>query len=255
MRVVIILIGMMILHVHHLSAQGSGQVLKVQIKKDVFVDEFFLLLEQGSSAGHDSFDAVKISDGFVSIASLESNKQRLSIHARPFPKGQEQIPLVLKGYAVGTYALVIDADKMTSNDIQVSLLDRYLNKSIQIESRQVNYEFNLDSTSLNGAGMNRFSLILNKVYPFQDPPTMDANLLAFPNPFTENLKINVNENATEQADIRIIDLNGKVCLRFKFKDVLKDDVLDLPCGALLPGIYLLEWKSGSRRKTLKIVKI
>ena len=103
--------------------------------------------------------------------------------------------------------------------------------------------------------MNRFALVFNKTPPAHPPKPPDADLFAFPNPFVEKISLNVKNNEADEATIRILDIQGKVCLQLKFKAILKDQILEIPCGHLLPGIYLLEWKSSNKVKTLKIIKI
>ena len=78
----------------------------------------------------------------------------------------------------------------------------------------------------------------------------ESELKVFPNPFTEEVNILVN-NAGENLLVKITDQLGRTILE---NEVYQNNKMKLNTGLLSPGIYFVSVTSGSSRLTQKIIK-
>ena len=76
----------------------------------------------------------------------------------------------------------------------------------------------------------------------------------YPNPFTEQLNIQLNSKYNSMIDIRMFDVIGKQCYNAQqlVQAGLNNIVID---SDLIPGIYFVEIKSGLKRLCLKVIKV
>lgn len=81
----------------------------------------------------------------------------------------------------------------------------------------------------------------------------DEKLSAFPNPFVQSIKVNINDlPMNEQLTLRVIDIYGKV--RYELNEVQESSEIDLK--HLDPGLYFLLMFNGSNKviKSFKLIK-
>jgi hypothetical protein len=239
-------------------AQAPGNSLTIKLNSSVFSDSFQLIFTANGNVELDDQDAVKVSEGYLSISSLHPKGSKLAIEERAFPAGEQEVGLFVKGYAGGNYQLKLLSTKFQTANTGIILFDKYLNKKLPLLSEStMDYAFAIDSAVLETQGSSRFSLLLSKVSLTAPALAASGGLLAFPNPFKQQLFLNTQNNPTALAEVRIKDLLGRLVWRKEFKDVQLNDILELECQSLIPGLYLLEWsdKANPKRfKTLKIIK-
>lgn len=238
--------------------QAPRNNIVLQLSSGVFSDSYQLIFKTGGNMDMDDQDALKVSEGYVSISSLHAKGLKLAIEERDFPVGEEEVSLVVKGYASGEYHLKIVAAEFETVHTGVVLFDKFMNKKLTVSAEStMDYVFTIDSAVKESQGDKRFSLLLSKVS--LPVPAIDTGpeLLAYPNPFHHHLFINVKEFHTPSAEVRIKDLSGRLVWQKAFKDVQMNAQLELECQNLFPGLYLLEWNDHTNpknSKTLKIIK-
>lgn len=238
--------------------QREGLRVAIRLERDVFADEYLLQLKANGDSAINAFDAVKISDGFVSLAGIHRSGQYLSAEERPLPTKAEVVPLYLKVFGTGTYQLRFRLSDWDHQRFELRLEDNDLQQQSAINRAEQVYSFTVETALKASAGASRFSLV---VTPRQGTLVAEAAappLLAFPNPFTDRLFLNVKAQQEAAVTIRLIDMGGAIRWEQQFVDVMPEQILELNCGRLVPGLYLLEWRpKGSRQKriTLKIIKI
>jgi len=229
----------------------------LQLSSSVFSDSFQLIFKTGGNVDMDDQDALKVSEGYLSISSLHPKGSKLAIEERAFPAATEEITLVVKGYASGEYQLKITAAEFETAHTGVILFDKFMNKKLAVSAKsRIDYSFTIDSALAESQG-KRFSLLLSKVSLPQQVNDTGPELLAYPNPFQHHLFINVKNHHTSSAEVRIKDLTGRLVWQKAFKEVQMNAQLELECQNLYPGLYLLEWNdhiNPKKSRTLKIIK-
>jgi hypothetical protein len=79
----------------------------------------------------------------------------------------------------------------------------------------------------------------------------ELSMTVFPNPSTSDFKVVVESNTSEVADVRVLDLSGRVIERLPATPTN----VEVTLGAkLAPGVYFIEVSTGSDKKMVKVVK-
>ena len=82
-----------------------------------------------------------------------------------------------------------------------------------------------------------------------------SSLSVYPNPFTNNIKLQVNSSKEENSTIRFINMNGQEILKRNVTLQPGDNIVivkDLETVA--PGLYVMEFRTGDGVITQKIIK-
>ncbi|GAB2786564.1 hypothetical protein GCM10027175_26380 [Hymenobacter latericoloratus] len=82
------------------------------------------------------------------------------------------------------------------------------------------------------------------------PAVADTQLAAYPNPFTTELRVRLP--AAPAATLRLLDLAGRSVYALPVPAAQTSLTLTPP--ALQPGVYLLEWRSGSQVQRTRLLK-
>ncbi|MBN2612056.1 MAG: T9SS type A sorting domain-containing protein [Bacteroidales bacterium] len=78
-------------------------------------------------------------------------------------------------------------------------------------------------------------------------------IITYPNPFTDNFKIFFSEPITDEIDIVLSDLTGKVFFNKRF-NLTGPENFELETSHLSNGVYLISFTSGGLTKILKVIK-
>lgn len=254
MKKIILLIAFVCLLPYTGFAQVPDSRLTVKLRRSVFSDSFLLVFKEQGRAEVDDRDALKVSEGYLSVSSLHAKGIKLAIEENIFSENNMEVTLFVKGYTSGVYNLSLTTTDFKAVGREVVLLDKFLNKKTVLQSNAtIDYAFNIDSNALESQGNNRFSVLLSKVS--LPALTRDGGLIAYPNPFKDKLSIYVGDNAAESGEVRLKDLLGRVVWRKQFNDVQQNAVLELESLELIPGLYLLEWADQTQPKKIKTLKM
>ena len=79
-----------------------------------------------------------------------------------------------------------------------------------------------------------------------------AILQVFPNPAGEQLQLRWNGDATQPADLRVLDLSGRVLSRYNLPEGMLH--YDLNLKNLQSGVYLLQVIQGNTTESIRFVK-
>jgi len=258
MKIQVLWVALVCFFLSNAEAQIQENRITVQLTKNVFSDSFQLVFKENGQDTINDQDAQKIGDGYVSISSLHRKEIKLAIEERAYPTLNIEIPLFIKGYETSDYHLFVQATDFKGSGTRITLYDKLLNKKTPILFNGITcYGFTIDLAVLGSQGGDRFSLQFDKVSINPSPSMVEGTFMAFPNPFRDNLFLDVKDNHTAMVEIRLKDLLGRIVWRKEFKEVQKNDVLTLEGQQLIPGMYLLEWRDRNdpkKFKTLKIIK-
>ncbi len=190
--------------------------------------------------------------------------------------------LQIKGNAVGegliTYKLKNDFFEGETNSIKYSIIDKppvpliTREGSNLVSSNSTGNQWYLDGIKLQGENNNKIKASSTGVYTVQSTNNdgcisdfskgeyglitstlKEENLMFYPNPFVNNIKLSFSAEFGNSADIKILDNKG--ISRFEKKSVQNGEIVDL---SLLPvGTYILNLLSNDMGKFIssKIVKI
>jgi hypothetical protein len=253
-KVPVLLIALVCLFLHTGLAQVPDSHLTVRLHRDVFSDSFKLVFKEQGSAAVDDHDALKVSEGYLSVSSLHDKGIKLAIEEKNYAENNMETALFVKGYTSGLYSLSLTTTDFKAAGREVILFDKFLNKETVLQSNATtDYAFTIDSNALESQGNNRFSVLLNKVsFPVLN---RDGGLIAYPNPFKDTLSLHVGDHVTGPGEVWLKDLLGRVVWRKQFGNVQSNTVLVLAGMDLIPGLYLLEWRDQNELKKFKTLKV
>ena len=93
------------------------------------------------------------------------------------------------------------------------------------------------------------------VAPVTEAPVVDtqqgSSLTLYPNPATNSINISYSFEGNEQANVTILDVEGRELLRTK---ITANDVTQLPLGNLQPGLYLCKVQTDKESVTQVFTK-
>ncbi len=156
--------------------------------------------ENGSKNLNRNLDAVTIASPSFGLASLKGNS-RLSIAVRPTIETVDTIALSVMSYLTGKFSLKFTEIESFAGMTQMVLVDKYLNKMINIDKTIV---YNFDVTSdPNSIGNNRFVILFSKVGTaafttgLVNATENVSNVILYPNPAISSINL-----ACSNADVR-----------------------------------------------------
>lgn len=195
-------------------------------------------------AGNDNAGAVVVGANILPIELLSftgskvNNKTKLEwITATEINNDRFVIERSLDGYNFKPIANVKGAGN-SNNAIRYEAFDESPNKGINYyRLKQVDYD-----------GAFSYSNIVAIKY------TDEAFMVnVYPNPFNQQLNININGANGEEAHITIVDITGKTVYSERSSNAENNIMIELD-GSLPNGVYFLKIQIASTAQTLKIVK-
>ncbi len=111
---------------------------------------------------------------------------------------------------------------------------------------------NTDGTYMPyGAGCNVTTSSANRINP-EDGNVSDFKVIAYPNPFAENFKLNVSTSSQTAIQIRVYDMLGK---QIENRSVKVSEIEGLLVGETYPsGVYNLIVTQGNTTQTVRVIK-
>lgn len=233
---------------------NQNNTLNITLKRKEFSQPLVLKLTDQGRPGLSDGDAVKIGEGFVSIGSLSADGIRLSIDERGLTDNEHEISVFTKGYETGTYQLRFTNIESFPDQVKISLKDNFLKTIKVLTSLDSLVEFNIDLTNPETFGDARFVIILNQKETIDKKPE-EPPLLAWPNPFTNELRLKTDV-PVKNANVNVIDVMGRSVLNKELGNLNSGDVVTLPLGHLLKGIYFIRVTDSGKPigKVLKVLK-
>jgi len=82
-----------------------------------------------------------------------------------------------------------------------------------------------------------------------------SNMTVYPNPFTNNIKFQVNSAKEEMSTIRFINMNGQEVLKRSITLMPGENIVIIKdLGTMAPGMYIMEFGTKDGVMTQKIIK-
>jgi hypothetical protein len=115
------------------------------------------------------------------------------------------------------------------------------------------YTFTHDNPSV-GINYYRLKILENDgTYAYSnvisDVLYVDNRFFIYPNPVTHELTIHMNDNRQTEANLELMDINGRVLIK---KIIRNDDKID--CEDLIPGVYILRINQNGNFTDIKLIK-
>jgi len=113
--------------------------------------------------------------------------------------------------------------------------------------------------SVNSPGYHVKDLSVNVPHNDQitvhiDLKPFDMSVLVYPNPFSDNINIMLNDSLAGDVEIEIVDASGKVFIN-KTYESFPPGVIEINAGPLSTGFYILKVKSHTLQNHIKILKV
>nr|WP_068888042.1 DUF2341 domain-containing protein [Pedobacter panaciterrae] len=239
---------------HNVETSVKGAQLIIQLKRDAFEQQYMVsFVADGLDTVNDR-DAVKIGEGYVSIAGL-INGTKLSYDERTSLTEKKKIQLFTKGWDSGSYCLNLQGLESFAPTTSITLTDKYLNLSREISASKNSYCFSMDEKVTESWG-NRFVVTLEPAL-IKDPAVSEVKgLTLYPNPISNKFYLKNSSDKVFNAKLTIGDLYGQSLLTKHL--TIGNGINEVNVEPLVKGIYLISVfdKTGNKLlKTFKIVKL
>lgn len=232
---------------------GTGTTcLTVGISRDGFKQEYKLLFTKNGTEEVSDQDAIKIGEGYVSIAGLVNNT-KLAIDRRPLLLGDKEVKLYVNGWATGNYTLHIEGKETFDKLTDITLIDAYTNQRVPINTMQKTYHFYIDINDPGSRGANRFSLAFEQKKDLQNLHS-GSSAIIYPNPFSDKLRIKTLNNEHMLAVAIIRNLLGSIVSTQQINLYAGNDT-EIAVGNLIAGMYFVQLVDKSSNKTIATFKI
>jgi hypothetical protein len=236
--------------------------LEVVISRDDFSQRYILKLDAGGTDEVTDLDALSLGDGYVNLAGLSSDQQKLMVDSRGLVNRKATVPLYVKGWSTGPYELTFSGFDSFQPEDSILLVDKYANSSRLLTQTNNHYPFQIDADAQQSQGPDRFSLSIRIGIQHREPNTgvggNDPDILIYPNPFTDLITMKAQAPFPQELQLIIRDLMGKTVLTQNLNATPESSALSINAGSLTKGMYILELrdkKLNKRLKTAKIIKL
>jgi hypothetical protein len=231
--------------------------LEAVITGSAFSQRYTLKLEPSGLDEVTDEDAASLGDGYVAVAGLSADNQKLLVDSRALQDSAMLIRMYVKGYATGSYALQFSGFSTFEPGDSLLLKDNYLNTSTILSVANPLYSFQIDIKEPQTQGLTRFSLMFKKVLHVPIPlwnSELGAQVKLYPNPFTDVINMHSAVPFPEGMQVVIRDMMGRVVLSQDF-NVVEGSSASVNARALNKGFYIIELRDRKQNKRLKIAKI
>jgi hypothetical protein len=223
-------------------------IIKIKLSSQKWSDETVLFFNKGASDNFDKgLDVPKIqlnSNPAPSLYTSIENK-KLVYNALPIENLPRTIPLHFYVASTGTHEISLSEQRNLRDFLPIYLEDKKLNIVQDLTKKAYNF------TASAGTDTSRFVLRFDLAFAKEIP---DESLLIFPNPTTDELKINIDNQFKGKIHIRFLDIFGReVSSQIVDKQFVIQE-FSIQIGNLPIGIYFLEIEVGKNKQVKKIVK-
>ena len=230
--------------------------LEVGITRAEFHQKYILKFDEEGLDEVTDADALSLGDGYVNIAGLSADNQKLMIDSRSIAEPEVHVNLYVKGWATGAYVLSFSGLESFDPGDSIMLEDKYLQATTLLSPAANRYAFQIQADVPQSQGAERFTLTIKKALPNKNTATelLDKRrLLVYPNPFVDVIHLQSAEPLPEQVQVVIRDLMGRIVLVCNIKTDTQEASVD--AGRLSKGLYILELRDTRRNKRIKTAKI
>ncbi|WP_316837724.1 T9SS type A sorting domain-containing protein [Pedobacter nutrimenti] len=230
-------------------AQTREGRLKITLSCGDFSDQCILVFKKVGEEGATDRDALKIGEGYISVAILGLNQQHFSIQEKPVLKGDTDYGLFVKGFPSEHYQLRIEG-------MDVLLQDKVEKHLLTVPSSGAAYHFSMDIPVYSNPERSRFTLHFEPSEKREMPIiNQDKVLTVYPNPWKEKLTIRFKESPKRDFDVLIRDLSGGLVWSRYFNYAPDRNEFILDCGKQSQGIYFLQVLDAFQHPVSETIKL
>jgi hypothetical protein len=209
-------------------------------------DELFINFREDATEGQDNFDAPKLVNASMNIASIGIDDKRYNINCLPALSGDREIALSIMGTVAASYFLVFNGVSSFAAH-SVYLIDSYLKTNSQV-SNGFSYPIQITSDSAS-IKEGRFKLIFTKsATGLASAMANQKGIIAYPNPVENMLYLDLN--GSNDAEYVLFNQLGEEVL----KGMLTEEKSVLNTSEWRNGVYFIRVASVNAIQTIKIIK-
>ncbi len=234
-----------------------SQHLKIRFSNDsANVDEAMIVFDNTATIqGNDTKDAGKFFNDRLNIYTVSNDGANLTFNYIPFQKKLDTVKLSAwsfntTGIMAGKNTLKFSGFESLDSTFGIYLLDLFANTTINIKNDSI-YTFEITS-DVNSHGNNRFRLVFdgNKLGYENQALNNKNQLLLYPNPVENNLKINIKSiNSNVNLPFIIFDKMGRIIDKGHLN--FENSIANFSTSNLTSGLYYIQVndKSGQYSST------
>ncbi len=214
-----------------------------------FWDQWVLADIAGSRNASDSLDAPKLMNPGISLYSLGTDQQKLSIDARPVLP-ISVIPLRIEKASNGSFFFKVKKAFFASNN-ELVLHDRFTNQYLPLKVDSV-MNFNITADSLSTAP-SRFEISANT--PKGNLANIFSTLVVkiFPNPSRDLLTVSFKASSAGNTLIQVYNISGSIVKNLSM-GVQQSGSVRIPIADLPNGMYTVTVVSNQLQQSLQFIK-
>ncbi|WP_214229006.1 LamG-like jellyroll fold domain-containing protein [Pedobacter sp. B4-66] len=234
------------------TINNKSSQLTIQLKRGVFEQQYTVSFAGDGLDALNDKDAIKIGEGYVSIASLVDGT-KLSFDERESLTDKKEIQLYTKGWASGSYCLNLQGLETFAPETSITLNDKYLNLSRKISASESSYCFSMDEKVVESWG-TRFTLTLEPTAISDlDDVTLGSGITLYPNPISNKFYLKSTLDKAFHSKLTISNTYGKV-ISIKHL-VISRDIIEINVEQFAKGIYLVSLFDKIGNKLIRTFKV
>jgi hypothetical protein len=226
-------------------------ILKIIISNNKFQQPFVLKLTEQGFDGLNDLDALKIGEGYVNISSIVDQELLSVDNRRSLDNDIKVVNLNVTCTESGSYMLRFQAS--FADNSRIKLIDTYLNTEKRIEATDNTYVFSMDKAATGSTGNLRFKVLIDQV---STTTILKKDIKIYPNPFSDNISIEMGKNLEETFLVVITDMLGKVVTKSHIG--VGATLVPINTQAFSKGLYILQVINKETKElvtSLKVIKI
>ncbi|WP_285009450.1 LamG-like jellyroll fold domain-containing protein [Pedobacter faecalis] len=236
------------------SAPKLNQSLTITLRRASFSQPLHLNIVDRLNQLSQSNNALKVGEGFVSLASKRAGKRFSVDELVSEADSADNIHLEVYGFETGNYELHFKTGELPGGRM-LELHDHYKKTATVLKASDSIVTFDIDLQKPESFGGDRFTLRMRRSTPVSGNKAVAQYFVAYPNPAKEMLHVKVRM-ALQNATARLSDLLGNTVVSQSLGALGADSEFVLYIGGLQKGIYLLQLFDRGKRigKAAKIIK-
>ena len=154
------------------TSASVSKLIRISLQDKSFTEEAVVAFGEGYSAAATKEDATFFGGSTVSLSTLSSDKVKLTINRLPLATVRTVIPVSVNALSSGDVKLNF-MNLSAIENAQLYLVDKYLNKTIEINSTADSYSFTITKSVSSTFGDNRLELVISP------PSVLPIELVSF----------------------------------------------------------------------------
>jgi hypothetical protein len=235
------------------AGQELPRKLEVTLSTGIFSQKYVLKLHTASSDATTDEDAVHVGEGYVNVAGLGTNEEKLAIDSRELVKDEKPVRIYVKVWSSGRYLLAFTGLSTLLPQFSVVVMDNLLKTATPLTGATTTYSFDVDLNVPESQGANRFTILIKPEPVSAMEKNKEDPVRMYPNPFTDVLNLKALKKFPGIVNVRIRDLLGQSVLTTTFNDA--SEILTVNTTTLKSGLYIIEIIDGQSNKRIQTAKI